>query len=230
MLVESCVETAAQASAAAGGGADRVELCRRLDLGGLTPTMSEIAAARAAVTIPLHVLIRPRAGNFVFAADELELMVAEIGAAKSAGVDGIVAGVLTAAGQIDEPAMRRLLAAARPLTVTFHRAFDGIADQPAALEVLVAVGVDRVLTSGGASTALEGADRLRQLVDAAAGRITILAGGSIRPRNVAELVRRTGVTEVHARTDDDPGRAGALKRALRRQERGGPRAESGEQR
>lgn len=178
--------------------------------------MSDIAAARAALAIPLQVLIRPRAGNFVYAAGELEEMIDAIGGAGAAGADGIVVGALTAAGRIDEPAMRRLLAAAAPLSVTFHRAFDSIADQLAALEVLVTLGIDRVLTSGGAPTAIAGADRLRQLVDAAAGRIVILAGGSVRPHDVAELVRRTGVTEVHARMDDDPGRAGELRIRLGR--------------
>lgn len=215
MLVEACVATAAQASAAAGGGADRIELCRRLDVGGLTPTVSGIAAARAVVAIPLHVLIRPRAGDFVYTAGELQEMIDAIGDASAAGADGVVIGALTAAGRIDEPAMRGLLAAARPLTVTFHRAFDDAADQPAALEVLVRLGVDRVLTSGGASTALEGADRLRQLVDAAAGRIVIMAGGGIRPANVAQVVRSSGVREVHARTDDDPERAWKLKRQMK---------------
>jgi copper homeostasis protein len=216
VLVEACVETAAQASAAAGGGADRVELCRRLEVGGLTPRVSEMAAARAAIAIPLHVLIRPRVGDFVYTAGELREMVDAIGDANAAGADGVVIGALTTAGRIDEPAMRRLLAAARPLTVTCHRAFDGIADQPAALEVLVRLGVDRVLTSGGASTALEGADRLRQLVDAGAGRIVIMAGGGIRPANVAQVVRSSGVREVHARTDDDSSRAGELRIRLGR--------------
>lgn len=175
-----------------------------------------MAAARAAIAIPLHVLIRPRVGDFVYTAGELREMVDAIGDANAAGADGVVIGALTTAGRIDEPAMRRLLAAARPLTVTCHRAFDGIADQPAALEVLVRLGVDRVLTSGGASTALEGADRLRQLVDAGAGRIVIMAGGGIRPANVAQVVRSSGVREVHARTDDDSSRAGELRIRLGR--------------
>ena len=159
-------------------------------------------------------LIRPREGDFVLGAGELELMAVEIGAAKAAGADGIVVGALTGSGAIDRPAVRRLVDAARPLTVTFHRAFDQVTDQVAALELLVALGVGRVLTSGGAPTALEGAGRLRELVEAAAGRIVIMAGGSVRPDNVAELVRRTGVMEVHARMDDDPCRARRLRDAV----------------
>jgi len=191
-----------------------VELCRRLDLGGLTPALADIVAARRALSIPLHVLIRPCKGAFGYSGAQFERMVAEIGAARAAGADGVVIGALTAASAIDRPAVQRLVATARPLSVTFHRAFDEIADQPTALTDLISLGVDRVLTAGGAPTALEGAVRLRELVDAAGGRIVVMAGGSIRPENVKELVWLSGVTEVHARMDDDPGRAGALKRAL----------------
>jgi copper homeostasis protein len=152
-------------------------------------------------------------------------MLDAIGAARAAGADGIVVGALTAGGEVDAAAMRRLLAASRPLAVTFHRAFDAVADQAAALGVLVSLGVDRVLTSGGAVTALAGADRLCNLVDLAEGRIVILAGGGIRPDNVAEVVRRSGVTEVHARMDDDPRRAQRLREAVN--ESWEPRAESG---
>lgn len=203
-----------------------MELCRRLDVGGLTPGLADIVAARSVLSIPLHVLIRPREGTFVCSAAELEQMVAEIGAARAAGADGVVIGALTAGGAIDRPAMQRLVETARPLSVTFHRAFDEIADQPTALAGLMSLGVDRVLTAGRMSTALAGAAQLRRLVEAAAGRIVVMAGGSVRPENVLELVRLSGVTEVHARMDDDPGRAGALKRALR--ETGQRRVDSGE--
>lgn len=213
MLVEACVETATQAAAAA-SGADRVELCRQLDVGGLTPGLDDIVATRAALHIPLHVLIRPRAGPFGYSPGEIDAMADAISAAKAAGADGVVIGALTPSGGIDDAAMRRLLALSRPLSVTFHRAFDEIADQPAAVAALGTLGVNRVLTSGGMPTALAGADRLRALVEAAAGRLAVMAGGSVRPENVAELVRRSGVAEVHARMDDAPGRAGELKRQI----------------
>lgn len=192
-----------------------MELCRRLDVGGLTPALAEIAAARAALRVPLHVLIRPRAGPFVYSPGEVDDMADAVTAAKAAGADGVVTGALTPSGGIDQAAMRRLLEVARPLSVTFHRAFDEIADQLAAIAELAAMGVDRVLTSGGMPTALAGADRLRALVQAAGGHLVVMAGGSVRPENVAELVRRSGVAEVHARMDDAPGRAGELKRQVK---------------
>ena len=191
-----------------------MELCRRLDLGGLTPALAEMEASRHALPIPLHVLIRPRAGDFVYTDGELAEMVDAIAAARELGADGVVLGALTPGRTVDELAMRQLLRAAHALSVTFHRAFDEVADQAVALATLIEMGVERILTSGGMPTALAGADRLRTLVEAAGDRLTVMAGGSVRPANVAELVRRSGVREVHARMDDEPGRAGELKRQI----------------
>lgn len=213
VLVEACVETAAQARDAVAAGADRVELCRDLSVGGLTPLPEMIRAARAAMAAPLFVMVRERAGSFACTAAEVEAMVARIAEVRAAGADGVVCGVLAADGAVDVPAMRRLVSAAAPLAVTFHRAFDEVVDAPAALEALVSLGVARLLTAGGPGPAAQHVDVLRGLVRHAAGRITVMAGGSVRPANVLALVRDTGVTEVHARMDDDPARARALREA-----------------
>lgn len=213
VLVEACVETAAQARDAVAAGADRVELCHDLSVGGLTPMRDVIRAARAAVAAPLFVMVRERPGSFACTAAEVDAMVARITEVRAAGADGIVCGVLAADGAVDLPAMRQLVTAASPLPVTFHRAFDEATDPRAALESLVALGVTRVLTAGGRGPASAHLDDLAWLVAQAAGRITVMAGGSIRPENVAALVRATGVTEVHARMDDQPERARDLRRA-----------------
>lgn len=213
LLIEACVETAAQARDAVAAGADRVELCHDLAVGGLTPALDMIRATRAAMAAPLFVMVRERAGSFACTAAEVDAMVARITEVRAAGADGVVCGVLTADGAVDRPAMRRLVSAASPLPVTFHRAFDEVADAPVALEALVSLGVARVLTAGGPGAAIDHVARLRGLVAQAAGRIAVVAGGSVRPVDVGALVRDTGVAEVHARMDDDPLRARALREA-----------------
>ena len=153
----------------------------------------------AFVRTPIHVFIRPRTGTFVYDRHDVAVMLGDIDAAKTAGAPGVVFGALTTEGRIDRAVMSELIAAAQPMTVGFHRAFDQIADQVAALETLVELGIRVVLTSGGAALALDGAPRLRQLVDQAAGRIDILAGGGLTPSNVAELIARSGVLHVHGK-------------------------------
>lgn len=196
-LLEAAVESLDAARAAATGGADRLELCTDLAHGGTTPAEQLIRDCRAQLTIPLFVLIRPRPGDFVYSDAEHRATLDQIRRAKAAGAQGIVSGDLT-----NEDRTRALIAATRPLSFTFHRAFDEIVDQPAALERLIALGVERVLTSGGAKTAPEGAPRIRQLVTQARGRIAILPGGGIDPTNVARLVQETGVQEVHFSAKD----------------------------
>lgn len=191
-LLEAAVESLDAALAAAKGGADRLELCTDLAHGGTTPAEQLIRDCRTRLTIPLFVLIRPRPGDFVYSDAEHQTTLEQIRRAKAAGADGIVSGELTS-----EDRTRALIAATRPLPFTFHRAFDESIDQAAALERLIALGVERVLTSGGAKTAPEGAARIRQLVVQARGRIEILPGGGIDPTNVARLVQETGVREVH---------------------------------
>jgi copper homeostasis protein len=215
VLIEACVESLAGALAAEEGGADRVELCAGLDVGGVTPSVALTTECVRRLAIPVFVLVRPRAGSFVVDLEVLGEMSSQVERAKGLGAAGIVAGVLSPAGMIDLPGIAEIVRAAAPLPVTFHRAFDEIADQAAALELLIGQGVARVLTSGGASSAAEGADRLRALNAQAAGRIGILAGGGIRAHNVAALVERTGVAEVHSRTPEDAARVRALVAAAR---------------
>ncbi|MEO8337697.1 MAG: copper homeostasis protein CutC [bacterium] len=199
MLVEACVDAIDASLEAERGGAGRLELCGELVQGGVTPSAGLIAAVRDRVRIPLFVLIRPRTGDFLYSADERDVMLRDIASAKQLGADGIVIGALTANGDIDADLTRTLIEAARPMQVTFHRAFDFARNQVAATDALLELGIDRVLTSGGASSALEGAGALKRLVERAGDAMTILAGGSITASNVADVVRLSGVREVHLR-------------------------------
>ena len=196
MLVEAAVESLDAALAAAEGGAHRIELCADLAHGGTTPDTQLLRDCLTRLTIPVFVLVRPRAGDFVYTDAEHRTALEQIRQAKAAGAHGIVTGELTSTGDIDEERTRELIAAARPLPMTFHRAFDECHDQAQALEVLIGLGVERVLTSGGTRTAAEGAARIRQLVGQAQGRIEILPGGGINPENVRTICE-TGVGEVH---------------------------------
>lgn len=195
------MDSAESSSAAIRGGAGRLELCAALHDGGTTPSAGMIGAVRALGHTPLHVLVRPRGGDFVYNAGEMDVVRRDIETARSFGADGIVTGMLTADGSVDEQFIRRAVDWASPLPVVFHRAFDATPDLADALEVLIGSGVTGVLTSGGASSALDGADLLARLVRQADGRIAIMAGGGVREGNVAEIVRRSGVREVHTRPD-----------------------------
>ncbi|MFD0507953.1 copper homeostasis protein CutC [Streptomyces chiangmaiensis] len=179
---EVCVDSAAGARVAQDAGAHRVELCSALFVGGVTPSAGLIeATVAAAPAIGVHVLIRPRGGDFIYDDDEIRIMVRDIETAAALGAHGTVIGALTAEGDIDTPTVRRMLTAAGGLSVTFHRAFDMARDQFAALKEVVALGVHRVLTSGGESTALEGAPRLAELIRAADNRVVIMPGGGSTP-------------------------------------------------
>lgn len=197
ILVEAAVESLEAALAAAEGGAHRIELCTDLAHGGTTPTVQLLRDCHSQVVIPIFVLVRPRAGDFVYTDAEHHTMLEQIHRAKDVGAHGIVTGALTSAHEIAEDRTAELLDAARPWTMTFHRAFDVCADPAVALARLIHLGMDRVLTSGGARTAPEGAGQIRRLVVQAEGRIEILAGGGIDGNNVARFVRETGVGEVH---------------------------------
>lgn len=206
VLLEVCVETAASAVAAERGGSNRIELCANLAVEGVTPPHQLVAEVRRHISIPLHVLIRPRSGNFNYTLAEFESIKEEIVRAKQMGVDGLVFGILDEGNNVDVNRMRELIGLSRPLAVTFHRAFDEASDLPAALEAVVQIGADRILTSGGATNAEEGSPMLAELVRQAAGRVTILACGTIRETNVRKIVDTTGVREVHtsllSRTDN----------------------------
>jgi copper homeostasis protein len=196
ILVEACVDSIASALAAAEGGAARLELCANLVEGGTTPSAGTIAAARES-GLRLHVMIRPRGGDFCYTAPEFACMRRDIREARRLGAHGVVFGVLHPDGTIDADRTRQLIEEARPLQVTVHRAFDVTRDAAEALDTLIALGVDRVLTSGQQATVPDGLPVIRALVERAAGRIGILPGGGITAANVAEVVRVTGVREVH---------------------------------
>ena len=198
VLVEACVESVEEARAAEAGGAARVELCVGLAEQGITPPDTLLADCLRSLTIPVCAMVRPRGGSFVYTAAEVAMMREQIRRARARGARGIVTGCLTEDGTVDTESTHALVDAAGPLPVTYHRAFDLTRDWSEALEALIALGIDRVLTSGGAATAVEGADEIAKLVRQAAGRISVMAGGGIRAHNVGAVVARSGVTEVHA--------------------------------
>jgi copper homeostasis protein len=197
-LLEIAANSAASALAAQAGGADRIELCTALEVGGLTPTHAQIAMARERVDLPIYVLIRPRAGDFVYSDLEFETMERDIRNCAALGCDGVVIGALDAEGHVDVPRCRALIAAAGTLGVTFHRAFDVSRDPRRALEDIVALRCERVLSSGARDSALAGAALLRELVVQAGGRITVMPGASIDDTNIATIRTLTGAREFHA--------------------------------
>ena len=217
ILLEVAVTSADEARVAEEAGADRLELCSALELGGVTPSLGTFLAVREAVAIPVYVLLRPRSGGFVYSLREWESLKRDAEWFASHGADGLVFGALTADGYVDDSRCAELLALSKGRAV-FHRAFDFVPDRLAALEVLIGLGFERVLTSGGAATALEGKAEIASLVRAARGRIEILPGSGIRPHNVEELLRETGCTQVHASLRNTVHRAsGALARQMGQQ-------------
>lgn len=232
-LVEICVDDVSGARDAERYGADRVELCADLVEGGITPSLGMIALTLSSVRrVGVQVLIRPRGGDFVYDADELAVMLADIEAIRalprSVTVGFVISG-LTSTGEVDEPAVRRLVEACGDAPVTFSRAFDAAVDQAAALEVLIGLGVGRVLSGGDPGQATDGIAQLRRLVTQSAGRVEILAGGGIRAHNAADIVAATGVREVHLRAPHErdgrirtsPDQVRAVVAALRHQDGSG---------
>jgi copper homeostasis protein len=199
ILVEACVDSVASSVAAERGGAQRLELCDALFDGGTTPSAGMIAACKETVSIPVFVMIRPRGGGFVYSGAERDVMRRDVVVARELGADGVVIGGLSNDGTVDLALVRSLVRAARELPVTFHRAFDLTPDFETALESLAEAGVQRVLTAGGASTAVDGATALAELVRQAGSRVTVMAGGGVREENVRSLVSVSGVREVHVR-------------------------------
>lgn len=197
-FLEACCTSPEAAVAAERGGASRIELCRDLPCGGLTPAEADIREAVERCRIPVNVLVRPRPGDFTYSAAEIAEMVRSIDACKKAGANGVVIGALDRQGRVDGAAMRTLIAAARPLSVTFHRAFDICADPAEALEELIALGCDRLLTSGHEADAYAGRFRLAEIVRQAAGRIVILAGCGIREWNIDAIAAVSGAPEYHS--------------------------------
>ena len=198
ILLEVAVASLARARAAERAGAHRLELCASLDLGGLTPTLDLVRQVRAAVQLPVHVLVRPRPGNFAYTDAECAQMQSEIRSLRTENVQGIVTGVLLPDRSVDIARTRELVALAAPLPVTFHRAFDETNDRLKALEDVMKTGANRILTSGGKSTAADAAGILTGLVAQARGRIAILPGGGLHAGNIATLARIPGVRELHS--------------------------------
>jgi len=194
---ELCAESLESALTAQAGGADRIELCTQLSIGGITPNPALIAQVVRSVSIPVHVLIRPRGGNFVYTADEFALIGQQAIEAKAAGAAGVVIGILLPSGHIDVPRTRELVELAAPLKFTFHRAFDESANLPEALEDIIRTGADCVLTSGGKPNVSEGAGQLAALQKQAAGRITLMAGGGITVANILNIAHQSGVRYIH---------------------------------
>ena len=212
VLIEACIDDASTARAVVDAGAGRIELCGPGN-GGTTPTAGAIRECCESVDVPVHVMIRPHDGGFVYDDDELAVMIDSISMARKSGAHGVVFGPLTRSGRIADSELGLLVGAARGMHTVFHRAFDRVPDPRAALDTLMEYGVGSVLTCGNSTNAEEGADMLRELRERAAGRLNILAGGGVRAGNVRSIVDRSGVMQVHAR-GTDPSIIAAISAAL----------------
>lgn len=196
VLLEVCVDSPKGLAAAIEGGADRIELCSALELGGLTPVAGLMKAA-AAAPIPVYAMIRPHAGPFIFDTADEAAMMADIDAVHAFGLEGVVIGANRPDGTLDMPLIQRLKAHAAGLGSTLHRAFDLVPDADAALEQAVELGCERILTSGCTPKAMDGLETLKRLSAKAEGRISIMPGSGVRPSNAAEILRATGAREIH---------------------------------
>jgi copper homeostasis protein len=214
-LVEAAVETLESSLAAERAGADRIELCDNLGEGGTTPDGGLVAAVVERVRLPVFVLIRPRAGDFVYSESEFDVMIRDVELTRTMGIAGIVTGALDANGRVDVKRTRSFVKAAGGLPVTFHRAIDSAANLTIALDDAIEAGVSRVLTSGGAPTALEGVNVIAALVERARERVSIIAGGGIREHNVRKVIDRTEVHEIHGRLVDESQMRGLVAAARR---------------
>lgn len=195
-ILEVCCADLASLQAAVAGGAQRVELCQALSLDGLTPSAGMIRlAVESGITV--HVLIRPREGDFVYSEAEMECMIHDIHLARELGAHGVVIGVLDKEGNVDEEKCRRLVAAAEGMHVTFHRAFDVCRDPMTAIRQIVDMGCDRLLTSGQAASAEAGIDMIRQLVETYGHAIKIMPGAGVNAQNAAHILNETGAMDIH---------------------------------
>ena len=196
-MLEICANSAESCVAAQQGGAHRVELCAGMPEGGTTPSLGEIKVARKLIDIRLHVIIRPRGGDFLYSDIEIRTMLKDIEIARRLGADGVVFGCLTADGEVDFTSMQTLMEASKGLAVTFHRAFDVCRNPQKALEEIIELGCNRILTSGQQPTAEQGIGLLKELQGLAAGRITLLADCGVNENNIARIAAETGINEFH---------------------------------
>ena len=197
ITIEVCVDNIESLLTAQQSGADRIELCSALALGGLTPNAGFVQKSIDLATIPLYTIIRPRAGDFVYSEQEIDIMVSDIKFMKLLGIEGVVIGALTPDGDIDEAALKRLMSASRDIGVTFHRAFDLCNDPKQALEILINAGCERVLTSGQQAKAEQGCELIKELVAQADGRISIMPGAGVNLENAEKIIALTQVKELH---------------------------------
>lgn len=208
-VLEIAANSLGSALAAQEGGADRIELCADLGNGGTTPSYGTLAITRDRLRIPLYALIRPRTGDFCYGTDEVDVMLRDIGMCAKLGCDGVVIGALDAHGDVDEAVCRELISAAEMMEVTFHRAFDAARDQFRALETIIELGCERVLTSGGEANASAGAEHIAGFVKRAGSRLHVMAGAGLDASNIREVATRSNVHEFH-------GSASAMRRSLSR--------------
>jgi copper homeostasis protein len=213
LCLEVCVESVDHAVAAERGGADRIELCADLSSGGITPSFGLMQSVRRHLKIPIHALVRPRAGNFLYSDREFEIMRDDVLAAKQCGMNGVVLGILRRDSRVDVDRTRMLVALARPLPVTFHRAFDESANPDTALEEVVESGASRILTSAGKRLATDGLSSLSQLVQAARGRIVIMPCGGINHENVVRIIQETSALEIHTSLGASDSSGNGMRRA-----------------
>ncbi len=197
LIFEACVANIESALAAEAAGANRIELCNVLGAGGITPSYGIIETVQELISIPVHVLIRPREGDFLYTNEEFESMIRDIEVCKNLGVAGIVTGILKENGNVDLERCRKLVACANPMSITFHRAFDLTADAFTSMEDIIQFGCNRILTSGQRATAFHGASFISGLIKQANGRIIVMPGGGINERNIASLRKITGASEFH---------------------------------
>ncbi len=196
--LEICVGSINSAIAAQKGGAQRIELCDNLYEGGTTPSLGTIKMVQKKINIPIHVIIRPRGGDFCYNNVEFEVMKEDVRICRERGIDGVVIGILLQDGQIDEQRNAQLIELARPMSVTFHRAFDMTPDPWKALASLLILGVDRVLTSGQENSAIDGSELIKKLIHEAGLKIGILPGGGLNEDNIENFAKSTGAKEYHA--------------------------------
>lgn len=204
-FIECCCTSLEEALEAEAGGASRIELCTDLAIGGVTPDITTVREVTGRLKIPVNVLVRPRGGDFIYSRNELDAMLESIAKCKDAGVSGIVIGALLPDGSVDEPAMKELISASRPLNVTFHRAFDESASPLDAFEQVISLGCDRLLTSGAREDAFKGRKMIRELVKRSQGRICVMAGCGVRPHNIAGIQAVSAAREFHSSSHGPAG-------------------------